>query len=323
VADFGIQLQLQNALNVNARAEEPATDSQPKGSGTRVRRLILIGCIASFTAAVGFSIIYSRGSHKSGVTYEGKSLEQWFYGGRTNFLVDDKERVNALKAVGTNAFEFLLSNLRERRGNSLVYFKLHGMLPRWTQRRLPYPISEDDIKAISINYLFKLKDVPGAEFGALAECTPSFSNPRLRLFSLGHFLVELRGDPAFLPLCRKLLNDNNSAVRLDAAICVADSESKSDLTDSRLFPILIEGLQNKALRDANLDLCTYYFGQPPGGSGMGRFPSMSSNVPDQDKFLQKRIIRALDGIWYRGYLRPEQKELLKRVEKEQEGNLKE
>jgi hypothetical protein len=323
VADFGTQLQFQNASNMNARAEEPATDSRPNGSGTRVKRLILVGCIVSFTTAVGFSILYSRGPHRSGVTYEGKSLEQWFYAGRTNFLAEDKQRLSAFRAVGTNAFAFLISNLRERKGNSLAYFKLYKILPRWTQRRMPYPISEDAIKAISINYLFKLKDVPGAEFGALAECTPSFSNPRLRLFSLGHFLVELRGDPAFLPLCRKLLNDNNSAVRLDAAICLADSESKSDLTDSRLFPILIEGLQNKALRDANLDLCGYYFGQPPGGSGMGRFPSMSSNVPEQDKFLQKRINGALNQLWYRGYLRPEQKELLKRLEKEQEGNLKE
>jgi hypothetical protein len=318
-----IGTQFQNALNMNARAEESVTDSQPNISGTRVKRLILIGCIVSFSAAVGFSITYSRALHRSGVTYEGKSLEQWFYRGRTNFLTDDKERINALKAMGTNTFAFLLSNLRERRGNSLVYFKLYRMLPRLTQRRLPYPISEDDIRAISINYLFKLQDLPGAEFGSVAECTPNFGSPRLRLFSLGHFIVERQGDPAFLPLCRKLLNDNNSAVRLDAALCVANSESKSDLTDPRLFPILIDGLQNKALRDADLDLRMYTFGQPPGGSGMRRFPSMPSNMPDEDKFTQKRIIRALEGIWFRGYLTSEQKEVIKRLEKEQEGNLKE
>jgi hypothetical protein len=308
---------------MNAPAEKPATDGRPNGSGARVKRLILVGCIVSFTAAVGFSILYSRGPHRSGVTYEGKSLEQWFYGGRTNFLTDDKERVNALKAMGTNAFAFLISNLRERRGNSLVYFKIYKILPRWTQRRLPYPISEDDIRAISINYLFKLQDVPGAEYGSLGECTPTFSSPRLRHFALGHFMVDRKGDPAFLPLCRKLLKDDNSAIRLEAAICVADSESKSDLTDSRLFPILIDGLQNKALRDANLDLRTYFFGQPPGSSGMGMRRFQSSNMPDQGKFLQQRIIRALNGIWFRGYLTSEQKQLIKRLEKEQEANLKE
>jgi len=306
---------------MNARTEEPATDGQPNVSGTRVKRLILMGCIVAFTAAVGFSIIYSPASHRSGVTYEGKSLEQWFYAGRTNFLAEDKQRVNTFKTVGTNAFAFLISNLRERRGNSLVYFKLYRMLPRWTQRRLPYPISEDYIRAISINYLFQLKDVPGAEYGSLGECITKFSSPRLRFFGFGHFMVDRQGDAAFLPLCRKLLNDDNSAIRLEAAICVAGSESKSDLTDSRLFPILIDGLQNKALRDANLDLRTYYFGQPPGSSGMRRFPWMASNMPDQGMFLQQRIIRALNGIWFRGYLTSEQKEVIKRLEKEQEGNL--
>lgn len=305
---------------MNARAEEPATDSQPNVSGTRVKRLILIGCIISFTAAFGFSIIYSRGSHRSGVTYEGKSLERWFYAGRTNFLAEDKERkaLIAFRAVGTNAFAFLLSNLRERRGNSLTYFKLYRILPRWAQKRLPYPISEDDIRAISITYLFKVQDVPGAEYGSLGDCIPKFSSPRLKHFALGYFMVDRQGDPAFLPLCRKLLNDDNSAIRLEAAICVAGSESKSDLSDSRLFPILIEGLQNRALRDAHQDLCSYAFGQPPGGSGMRRVPFMASTMPDQDEAMQRGIIRALERRWFRGYLTPEQKELVKRLEEERE-----
>src|SRR5215468_97279 len=112
-----------------------------------MKRLILSGYIVSFIAAAGFSVFYSSASHRSNVTYESKSLEQWFYTDKTNFLAEDKERENAFRAVGTNAFAFLLSNLRERRGNSLIYFKLYGMLPRWMQKRLPYPISEDDIKA--------------------------------------------------------------------------------------------------------------------------------------------------------------------------------
>ena len=306
-----------NGFRVIVRQEEPTKDDHLSVSGIRVRHLILIGCIISLTAALGFSILYLPRSRSSGVIYEGKSLERWFYGGRTNFLAEDKERLIAFRAVGTNAFAFMLSNLRERRGNGLMYFKLYRRLPRWTQRRLPYPISEDDIKAISITYLFKLKDVPGADFGPVSDCITKFKSPRLRHFGLGYFLLDNRGDPAFLPLCRKLLNDDNSTIRLEAAICVADSESKSDLTDPRLFPILIEGLQSKALRDANLDLCSYAFGQLPGGSGMvRRFPSVGTTMPDQDEAMQQRIIRSLERPWFRGYLTTEQKELIKRLEEE-------
>jgi hypothetical protein len=37
--------------------------------------------------------------------------------------------------------------------------------------------------------------------------------------------------------------------------------------------------------------------------------------------MQQRIIRALERLWFRGYLMPEQKELLNRLEKEREANL--
>jgi hypothetical protein len=308
---------------MNVRPEEPAKESRLSVSQIPVKRLVLIGCIVSFIAAVGFSIFYSSASHRSRVTYEGKSLERWFYAGGTNFLAEDKERENAFRAVGTNAFAFLLSNLRERRGNSLIYFELYRVLPRWTQRRLPYPISGDDIRAISINYLFKLKDVPGTDYGPLAESITKLSSPRLRFFGFGHFMVDRQRDPVFLSLCRKLLNDDNSAIRLTAAIWLADSQSMLDPTDSRLFPLLIDGLQNKAVRDAQQDLCSYAFGQPPGGSGMRRpFPSMPpTNMPDLDDAMQQRIIRALEQLWLRGYLTPEQKELVKRLDKERKANL--
>jgi hypothetical protein len=67
-------------------------------------------------------------------------------------------------------------------------------------------------------------------------------------------------------------------------------------------------MQNKAVRDADQDLCSYAFGQPPGGSGIRRSPSMpSTNMPDQDDAMQQRIIKALERIWFRGYLTPEEK----------------
>jgi hypothetical protein len=87
------------------------------------------------------------------VTYKGKSLAVLFYGNRRNFFEEPARRKaqEAIDALGTNAFPFLLSNLQQRPGNGALYFKFYRAMPKWLQAKLRYPISGDDIKFITFD----------------------------------------------------------------------------------------------------------------------------------------------------------------------------
>jgi hypothetical protein len=105
--------------------------------------------LVTVLSAVTVAAIYLLYAHRAPtVRYKGKPLEVWFYGSRTNFYADSTSTAatEAFKAVGTNAFPFLVSNLKYNHGNSVLYEKMHRHLPPLISTRLPYPISDDDIK---------------------------------------------------------------------------------------------------------------------------------------------------------------------------------
>src|SRR5689334_16713389 len=107
------------------------------------------------------------------VLYKGQSIDAWFFGSKRNFFIEDirEDAQTALNAIGTNAFSFLLSNLRERHGSIRSYFRVHRALPTRVQSWLPYPILDDDIKAITLEHWRKLRMKPvGREYdSALAD----------------------------------------------------------------------------------------------------------------------------------------------------------
>ena len=53
-------------------------------------------------------------SHKQEISFRGKPLRIWFYGSRSNFFSEQvrNSAQTALKGVGTNAFPFLLQQLK-------------------------------------------------------------------------------------------------------------------------------------------------------------------------------------------------------------------
>jgi hypothetical protein len=62
---------------------------------------------------------------------------------------------------------------------------------------------------------------------------------------------------------------------------------------ARIFEILIEGLEKKAVRDAELELTGYYFRLAPGSPP--RRPS-ALVMRSQDEDLQRRIKRVLERL---------------------------
>jgi hypothetical protein len=120
--------------------------------------------------------------------------------------------------------------------------------------------------------------------------------------------------PAFLGLCRKLLDDEQPGIQLEAAVCLGESALVSDPGEPRLFPILIAGLESTEKRKASADLNSYWYQQqPPGGTGRPFFappPSLQSKV--QEEWRRDEILRPLYRL--ERYMTPEQKDRLRRAE---------
>jgi len=217
----------------------------------------------------------------------------------------------AFRALGTNAFPFLLSTLKHNRGNGALYEKAYRIMPAWMKNRLPYPLSSDVIKAITLDYLEGMARNLGSEqLDAVADSVPSFHNPRLTMhFLSSRWLREMyEVAPRWPKLHRKLLNDDDPGIRLEAAMCLAESAFVSDPDKPRLFSILIAGLQGKADRKRNLEIGGHYhFRQPPPG-GLGELVSQH-----EDKALQTRIWSALERL--KPCLTPEENARLSQVER--------
>jgi hypothetical protein len=281
-----------------------------------VRRVIPVAALALVSIAILAALFVSSFPATSTVTYKNKPLDAWFYGSRTNFFHETTRQAaqQAFDAVGTNAYPFLLTKLRMARGNGFLYCKLYRILPLWFQSRLPYAISGDDIKSIALHHFDQMRSVPGEQVQALADCVPRFRNPRLRMRGFFVMLMKHQTHPAFLGLCRKLLNDDHPGIQLRAAIYLGQSGLMSDPAEPGLFPILISALENKEKRQPALDISGYTYQQwPPGNPGPVPFrlpPGVGVVPPDQA--LVSDITRALDRL--ERYLTQEQKDRLRRAE---------
>ena len=261
---------------------------------SRSKVIIVASFLLLTVAAVVIKVFISKTPTSKPLLYQGKSIEAWFYGSRTNFFREDttKAAQKAFDSLGTNAFPFLLGNLKDNRGDGTLYFKAFHALPSWVQVRLYYPILSDDIRAFTWNYLRKMPRLAREQINELVDCVPSLVNPRVRMSGFNFMRSHYETDPAFSNLCRELLDDADSGIRLEGAISLAESSIVSDPREPRLFPILIDGLQSKETRKGCLDISGYRFQQiPPGGTGnvMGIYPGL----PDQDQYLRTRIETAL------------------------------
>jgi hypothetical protein len=267
----------------------------------RGRRLVLVLSVITAAAViwlVGFNLPRRPGDS---ITYQNKTLEQWFYGDLTNFFTGPNidAAMIAFNVVGTNAFPFLLSIMREHRGSGLFYFKFYHAMPPRFRGKLRYPLSRDDVKAMALDQFFSMTYIPGDQLQALADIVPSFDNPRLRAAALSQMSIRHQDDPAFLKLCRKLLDDPDAGIRLRAAIPLAESAIASDPREPRLAPILLDGLEQKKRRDAFVNVSSYYYQQQPPGapsSPLAVAVASASPAPSSRDPLRGDIIRALHRL---------------------------
>jgi hypothetical protein len=253
-------------------------------------------------------------------TYKGEPVQVWFYGRRKGFFLESTRRSaqNAINDLGTNAFPFLLSILKAERGNGLLYFKLYRVLPGILQAKLPYPLSGDDIKAVTLGHIGQMRPLATEEVRSLAACIPSLGNPRLRMQGFYVMLSKYQTQPCFFEMCRQLLSDKHPGLQLEAAIYLAQSAIQADPEEPRLFPILMAAIQNKEQRKLALDIRGYrYQQQPPGGSGGwgGGLPGLKT---DQDEPLRAEIMRALYRL--ERYLTPAQKDELRSLSRKNSGS---
>src|SRR4051812_6834588 len=143
--------------------------------------------IAGLALLLVLAVYWGFGGKKPEVRYNGKTLSEWFFGQRRDFFYQSIQ-TNAeqtFRAMGTNAFPFLLSMLEER-GNSTIYFKFYRMMPRPVQARLQHPLSRDDIQMMALHYLDSIPiipdPVPEELLSQLARRVARLPNARVRLW---------------------------------------------------------------------------------------------------------------------------------------------
>lgn len=285
------------------------TPNHPLRPPQRLGRGLIFLCLFGMVILLGFTLLF--GSRKTEITYSGKPPGVWFYGGRTNFFQESTRHAaqEAIGALGTNAFPFLISNLQGTRGSGNPYFRFYRVLPRWIQSRLQYPILDDDIKAISLSHIRSMSNVPLPQIQTLADCVSGFDNPRLRMMAFTLIRSKHQDHPIFLNLCRKLLNDEHSGLRLEAAISLAESSVVSNSCGPLLLPILLAAIDSKEEREACLTITSYsYQQQPPGGVGPLNSRTLSRFGPGRDSLdetLRRRVVNATNRL--ERYLNQEQK----------------
>lgn len=272
---------------------------------------IVIGCLVAWQVT---RLSYQAEAKSD--AFRGKSLEAWFYGSRTDFFSQPvrASAQEALDGVGTNAFPFLLSQLEAGRGTPVLYNRAYRVLPGWLKSRLPFPLSGDDIRAITFDHLGKLRGrLSREQLDAIAELLPKLQNPRLRMLGL-NFLNQ-HYHPGLPGLCRKLLEDPEPAIRLEAALPVAESAIAGDPAEPRLAAILLLAFEHREIRDHWVDINWYGYGQqPPGGSGRPLWITPVPNFLDQSEVLRSRIKTAL--IRLEPYLTPEQRATFLKLSKQ-------
>jgi hypothetical protein len=272
--------------------------------------------VVSLSAVILAALLLASSPPPQTLTYKNKSLEVWFYGARTNFFSERTRQAaqDAFDSFGMNAFPFLRAKLETARGNGPAYFKVYRALPPWVRARLPSPISGDDIKATALGHIYKMRSISDDQVQAFAECVPGFRNPRLRMHGFDYMLMKQQAHPAFLELCRKLMNDEHPGIQLKAAIYLGQSGLAADPREPRLFPMLVAALEDKEQRKACLDVSEYWYQQQPPGSkppaSLARFPQSPFVVPP-DESLVREIETALERL--RRYLTQAEKDRLDRA----------
>ena len=282
----------------------------------RLIRMLPVAVVVLMGVAILASVLIRSARPGVVVTYQNRPLDAWFYGARTNFFHERTRSAaqSAFAGVGADAFPFLLAKLESPGGSGVLYANLYQTLPAWAQLRLPYPVSADDTRVMALNHLRQLPSLPPYQVQSLANAVQRLRNPRVKLAGFQE-LRRYQTSPAFLPLCRAFLEDENPSVQLQGAIELGLSALGSDPKEPRVFPILLAAYEQKALRKALVDLRSYDFQQWPPGTPRKRPVAWPPGYRPYDpaEALKEQIEDAL--LRLRPYLTAEQKESFRQAER--------
>lgn len=254
-----------------------------------------------FAFALGLALWMTRRvRERYNPTYGGKTASEWFFGKRTAFRREAQMRQAeaAFRGLGTNAFPFLVSQLKQRESwMNPLYFQAYPRLPNFLRTRAPLPISRSDIQFMALYYLEKIKPIPAEWANQVALCIPELKDSSVRFRALQILAERFRGpqDEAwFVDLMRTHLKDSQFFIQLDAAIRLSDRAN----TDAETFSILLRALLDYQLVSDSLSVRSYTLGFPPGTTNRSPPGPLQTRfrLPDQATMTQLDVLGALDHL---------------------------
>jgi len=207
-----------------------------------------------FVGIAGLLLVFVCGSlwlehrsyRKKLPTYQGKTVDHWFYGEqhhcglKTTF---DSAKV-AFREMGTNCLPFLLHNLKKREtGVGNWYTTLFPSLPVWLRSRLRPPQGAGYIKRVTLLHLSFLQDKLKPVAADLMEIRPAIRDANSRRHAFWLVLPFARESEAQEPIrefLRSALSDSESDIQLEAAIALAEVDS----TVTNGLPVLLNAVTN-------------------------------------------------------------------------------
>lgn len=223
-------------------------------------------------------------SRRTSPTYEGKTVQEWFYGsnghcGRENTIESAKL---AFTQLGTNCVPFLLENLRRRESSLKVFYvNLFSKLPNSVKSKLKPPLKVSYIQMITFVHLREL--LPGLDSVAdeLMEILPTIEDTKARShgfrlvvgpLAIRHSSIEKRRD-----FFSTFLRDPSFEIQLEAAILL----SQVDNSVTNGIPILLNAITNRNIVTTTV-------------RSAGSWPS--GMLQDQVKYKQRRARTALRNV---------------------------
>lgn len=252
----------------------------------RIRSRPILTAIGLFLV-VGFGWVFFVDDNGDLPVYQGKTVEEWFYGEKGHFGSQKTRQVAeaVFEDMGPDCVPFLIQNLRKRETwVSESYRNIHSKLPDFIQTRTRPPRAVSYLQTVTLSHLRKLPD-SALDFHApeLMAAALGIQDPNTRY--QGFYVIQyvaLRGDPhektAFFAA---LLKDPDFRLQFQAAVMLAGIDKT--FTDG--IPILIEGVTNRTLMTSSFPQPNFAF--------MQRRPPV---IPDQAMILQKAAHIALARV---------------------------
>ena len=211
-------------------------------------RFVSLGSVL-LAVMCGFTWLGYRACRKSVPTYQGKTVDQWFYGDEHRCGLDTtiEKATVAFNEMGTNCLPFLLQNLRRREtGLATWYDHIFPRLPIWLQSRLRPAESVGYIKQVTVLHLSFLQPHLKSVAADLMDIVPRIRDAQARDHAF-RVVLPLAREPAARDrsreLLRSMLKDSEFRIQLEAAIALADVDA--GLTNG--VPVLLNAVTNAAL----------------------------------------------------------------------------